>query len=40
MRKARGKMLFDEYKKKMNLVQPEAQLPSDTQPERQKIAES
>jgi predicted nucleic acid-binding Zn-ribbon protein len=42
MRKARGKMLFDEYKKKMNLVQPEAQAaaPEAAQPERQKIAES
>lgn len=39
MRKARGKLLFDEYKKKLNLVQPEAQ---DSQPpaaERQKISE-
>jgi hypothetical protein len=40
MRKARGKMLFDEYKKKMNLVQPETQTPASTPPERQKIAES
>jgi phage shock protein A len=40
MRKARGKMLFDEYKKKMNLVQPEAETPAAAQPERQKIAES
>jgi phage shock protein A len=39
VRKARGKMLFDEYKKKMNLVQPEAQQPQATPPERQKIAE-
>jgi hypothetical protein len=39
MRKARGKMLFDEYKKKMNLVQPEAQTPAATPPERQKISE-
>jgi len=39
MRKARGKMLFDEYKKKMNLVQPETQTPNAAQPERQKIAE-
>lgn len=40
MRKARGKMLFDEYKKKMNLVQPETQAQPAAQPERQKIAES
>jgi hypothetical protein len=41
MRKARGKMLFDEYKKKMNLVQPETQaIAAPAQPERQKIAES
>jgi phage shock protein A len=40
MRKARGKMLFDEYKKKMNMVQPETQAPQGTPPERQKIAES
>jgi phage shock protein A len=40
MRKARGKMLFDEYKKKMNLVQPEAhQTPEQPPAERQKIAE-
>lgn len=41
MRQARGKMLFDEYKKKMNLVQPEAQSTAPAaQPERQKISES
>jgi hypothetical protein len=39
MRKARGKMLFDEYKKKMNLVQPEAQKAEEKPAERQKIAE-
>jgi phage shock protein A len=39
VRKARGKMLFDEYKKKMNLVQPEATQPEAKPPERQKIAE-
>jgi phage shock protein A len=39
MRKARGKMLFDEYKKKMNLVQPEAQTAQPAPAERQKIAE-
>jgi phage shock protein A len=39
MRKARGKMLFDEYKKKMNLVQPEAQTSQPAAPDRQKIAE-
>ena len=39
MRKARGKMLFDEYKKKMNLVQPEAQESQAAAPERQKISE-
>lgn len=39
MRKARGKMLFDEYKKKMNLVQPEAQESQPAAPERQKISE-
>jgi phage shock protein A len=41
MRKARGKMLFDQYKQKMGMVQPDAQAPQ-TQaapPERQKIAE-
>src|SRR2546425_10278838 len=42
MRKARGAMLFQEYKKKMGLVQPEAAAataPATAQPERQKIAE-
>src|SRR5438874_11025659 len=41
MRKARGAMLFQEYKKKMGLVQPEAaaSTPAAAQPERQKIAE-
>ena len=44
MRKARGAMLFQEYKKKMGMVQPEAAAaaakPAPTaQPERQKIAE-
>ena len=42
MRKARGAMLFQEYKKKMGMVQgeaaPAAQIPA-AQPERQKIAE-
>ena len=42
-RKARGAMLFQEYKKKMGLVQPEAAAataqPAAPQPERQKIAE-
>jgi hypothetical protein len=41
-RKARGAMLFQEYKKKMGLVQPEAAAsapPAAAQPERQKIAE-
>src|SRR2546425_11231927 len=41
-RKARGAMLFQEYKKKMGLVQPEAAAataPATAQPERQKIAE-
>jgi phage shock protein A len=41
MRKARGKMLFDQYKQKMGMVQPEA-TPAATEapaPERQKIAE-
>ena len=40
MRKARGKMLFDEFKKKQNLVQPETQQTPAAQPERQKIAEN
>jgi phage shock protein A len=42
MRKARGAMLFQEYKKKMGLVQGEAAAaatPADKPPERQKIAE-
>ena len=44
MRKARGAMLFQEYKKKMGMVQPEAAAaatpPAATpQPERQKIPE-
>jgi hypothetical protein len=40
MRKARGKMLFDQYKQKMTMVQPEAQAQSQpAPPERQKIAE-
>ena len=43
MRKARGAMLFQEYKKKMGLVQSEAAAASaptpEKQPERQKIAE-
>ena len=42
MRKTRGAMLFQEYKKKMGLVQPEAVAtpqPGPAQPERQKIAE-
>ena len=40
MRKARGKMLFDQYKQKMGMVQPEAQPQAEAAPpERQKIAE-
>jgi len=42
MRKTRGAMLFQEYKKKMGMVQSEAAPPAATpekQPERQKIAE-
>jgi hypothetical protein len=41
MRKARGKMLFDQYKQKMGMVQPEAAAPQaqTAPPERQKIAE-
>src|SRR6478672_4970706 len=43
MRKARGSMLFQEYKKKMGMVQPDAaaatQSAPPAQPERQKIAE-
>ena len=39
-RKARGKMLFEQYKQKMGMVQPEAQAaPATTPAERQKIAE-
>src|SRR5216110_1990173 len=40
-RKLRGAALFQEYKKKMGMVQPEAatSTPPTTQPERQKIAE-
>lgn len=41
MRKARGKMLFDQYKQKMGMVQPEAAGAQPAQPvaDRQKIAE-
>src|ERR1700704_5297176 len=43
MRKARGSMLFQEYKKKMGMVQPDAAAAAKTtpaaSPERQKIAE-
>src|SRR3954471_7653388 len=41
MRKARGAALFQEYKKKMGMVQPEAATPASPPPqtERQKIAE-
>ena len=42
MRKARGSMLFQEYKKKMGMVQPEAAAaaqPAPSQTEKQKIAE-
>ena len=41
MRKARGTMLFQEYKKKMGMVQPEAAATAQppAAPERQKIAE-
>jgi phage shock protein A len=41
MRKARGKLLFDQYKQKMGMVQPEAAAPATEAPapERQKIAE-
>jgi hypothetical protein len=38
-RKMRGKMLFDEYKKKMAMVQPEATTTTAKPAERQKIAE-
>lgn len=45
MRKARGNLLFQEYKKKMGMVQPEAAATTTApaapaKPERQKIAES
>jgi hypothetical protein len=42
VRKARGKLLFDEYKKKMGMVQPETApaQPSTPAPERQKIPET
>jgi phage shock protein A len=44
MRKARGNMLFQEYKKKMGMVQPEAAAPAtepaEAAPERQKISET
>ncbi len=45
MRKARGNLLFQEYKKKMGMVQPEAAATTSApaapaKPERQKIAES
>jgi phage shock protein A len=43
MRKARGSMLFQEYKKKMGMVQAEtapAAQPATAQPERQKISET
>jgi hypothetical protein len=41
MRRARGKMLFEEYKKKMGMVQPDAapQSTAAASPERQRIAE-
>lgn len=41
VRRARGKMLFEEYKKKMGMVQADAapQAASTTPPERQRIAE-
>jgi hypothetical protein len=40
MRKARGKMLFDQYKQKMGMVQPEATRAAEAPaPERQKISE-
>jgi hypothetical protein len=38
-RKMRGKVLFDEYKKKMTMVQSEAATPAAKPAERQKIAE-
>jgi len=41
-RKARGSMLFQEYKKKMGMVQPDVaatSTPATPQPERQKIPE-
>jgi hypothetical protein len=39
MRRARGKMLFDEYKKKMGMVQADAAQSTSAPPERQRIAE-
>jgi hypothetical protein len=39
MRKARGAMLFQEYKKKMGMVQSEAAAPASKPAERQKIVE-
>jgi phage shock protein A len=39
MRRARGAMLFQEYKKKMGMVQPEAAAGEAPPPERQKIQE-
>jgi phage shock protein A len=39
VRRARGKMLFDEYKKKMGMVQAEAAPQTTAPPERQRIAE-
>ena len=40
VKRARGNMLFQEYKKKMNLVQADTKVPAATPaPERQKIAE-
>jgi phage shock protein A len=40
MRQARGKLLFNEYKKKMGMVQPEAQPQPAAAPERQKVADT
>jgi len=40
MRKARGTLLFQEYQKKMGMVQPAPSTPNTTAPERQKIAEN
>lgn len=39
MRKARGAMLFQEYKKKIGMVQGDAATKTATPPERQRIAE-